>query len=153
MGRLQQAIDQKRLEDAKLFWFAALAMLRAIGHVLDKVDAKAQGANFRNKLDERFRLWKQDPIFINFIELERNNILKEYESSLSELAATEDGFLLLESGDSLLTESGDNFVITTTITNLVKGHGMFSGMAPPDVLSKALTWWDKELSELEQISE
>jgi hypothetical protein len=59
-------------------------MLRAIGHVLRNVDAKQREDNFRNALEDRFKLWKQDPIFINFIERERNNILKEYESSLSE---------------------------------------------------------------------
>ena len=119
---LQQAIDQNRLEDAKLFWFAALAMLRAIGHVLHKVDADERGNNFRDVLDKRFKLWKQDPIFTDFIERERNNILKEYQSSLSEYTITEDDFLITESGDRLVTESGDAIIVgTTTITTIVKG--------------------------------
>jgi hypothetical protein len=149
--RLQQAIEQNRLEDAKLFWFAALAMLRAIGHILQKVDAEERGTNFRKALVHHFKRWKQDPIFTDFIERERNNILKEYKSSLAERETTEEFFLLTESGDRLVTESGDALVGTTTITTLVKGHGVYSGTSPTDALARALLWWNKELSELEQI--
>jgi len=149
---LQRAIDENRFEDAKLFWFAALAMLRAIGHVLRNVDAKQHGDNFRDALEYRFKLWKQDPIFMNFIERERNNILKEYESSLSEQATTDEFYLLTESGDRLVTESGDALVGTTTITTLVKGNGVYSGTSPADALTRALAWWDIQLSEFEEIS-
>jgi hypothetical protein len=150
---LQQAIEQNRLKDAKLFWFAALAMLRAIGHVLDKVDADERGSNFRDTLQERYKLWKQDPIFANFIERERNNILKEYVSSLTERATTDESFLVTESGERLVTESGSALVGTTTISTLVKGNGVYSGISPDDVLARALAWWNRELSELELISE
>ena len=150
--RLRQAIEQENLEDAKLFWFSALAMLRAIGHVLHKVDAENLGVNFRNALEERYKLWKQDPIFINFIERERNVILKEYESSLAEQTTSEVFFLLTESGDRLVTKSGDALLGTKSITTLMKEQGAYSGNSPIFALDKALAWWDKELTELEKIS-
>lgn len=147
----QQALDQKRFKDAKLLWFASVAMLRAIGHVLKKVDSKTRGDAFNHALDTRYEHWKREPIFADFIERERNIILKVYESSLTEQEIIEESFLITESGDQLVTESGDELVVMTAITTLVKGSGAFSGEKPAYVLSKALAWWDKELSELEQI--
>lgn len=149
--RLQQAIEQHRLDDAKMYWFAALAMLRAIGHVLHNVDAEERGDAFRVALEGHFKLWKHEPIFTDFIEQERNNILKEYKSSLSEQVTTEEFLLATESGDILTTESGVPLGGTTTVTTLVKGRGAYSGISPAEILTKALAWWEKELNELEQI--
>jgi hypothetical protein len=148
---IKRAIDQGKLEDAKLFWFAAITMLRTIAHVLDKVDRKARGAHFSNEIDRRWQLWKELPIFRDFIELERNNIVKEYESSLADKEILEDGSLLTEDGGELLTEDGNLILITTTITTLVKSRGKFPGSAPDVALSRALAWWDKELADLENI--
>jgi len=148
--RLQDAIEKNNLNDAKVFWFSSLAMLRSIGHVLHNVDAKEQGGYFGDILEENFKRWKKDPVFANFIEKERNNILKEYASSLSEQKNLEEFCLVTESGERLVTESEDAIVGTTTVTTLIKGDGMYSGISPVDALDKALRWWEKNLSEFEQ---
>ena len=151
--RLQEAIDQNTIQDAKVFWFAAVAMLRTIGYVLYNVDAKMRGSKFRTALKQSFELWQEEQMFKDFIDFERHDIVKEYKSSLSEQTSTEDDFLLLASGGRLLLVDGGAFMIgTSTITKLIKERGAYSGESPVDVISKALAWWDKELSELEKIS-
>ncbi|PZA09650.1 hypothetical protein DNX69_23080 [Rhodopseudomonas palustris] len=56
-------------------------MLRTIGHVLAKIDAKASDVN-QVIIQEYWDAWKQNKhenwIFWEFIEDERNNILKAY---------------------------------------------------------------------------
>jgi hypothetical protein len=149
--QLGKAIDEQRLDDAKIFWFASLAMLRSIGHVLHKVDAKTYGTAFADQLKTRYEQWKQEPVFADFIERERNIILKEYDSSLEVQSTTEDDYLLLENGGRLLLEDGGSIIIgTTTITTLIKARGVFAGSSPLTVLSDALAWWDQELSHFEQ---
>ncbi len=62
-------------------WIAGSALLRCIGHVLAKVDAKISGRH-KVVITEKYLSWKSEPdskeIFFGFIEKERNNILKTY---------------------------------------------------------------------------
>ena len=62
-------------------WIAGVACLRTIGHVLDKIDAK-RSLMHRTLIEEAWKSWKKEPddhrVFFNFIEKERNNILKEF---------------------------------------------------------------------------
>src|SRR6185312_1454897 len=63
-------------------YVAALALVRAVGHVLDKVDANENGPRPGLSVDVAYAKWKanrdEHRIFWEFIEEERNNILKEY---------------------------------------------------------------------------
>ena len=59
---------------------AIVWMLRAVGHVLYKVDCDTPSQ--RAKLDDKWKIWKREPIFSNFIEPNRNDLLKEYEGKL-----------------------------------------------------------------------
>jgi hypothetical protein len=65
----------------RLYWVAGIALLRAIGHVLVKSDALTSEKH-RNEINKLWGAWKTNPddkrIFANFIEKERNNILKTY---------------------------------------------------------------------------
>ncbi len=60
---------------------ATVSLLRAVGHVLNKVDG-ASCPEMRAAVDEVWSEWKADKtanaIFFDFIEDERNSILKEY---------------------------------------------------------------------------
>src|SRR5450759_1169232 len=62
-------------------WVTAVVLLRAVGHVLDKVDAESSPAMCR-AIAEAWRglpASKPEPrIFWDFIDAERNNVLKEY---------------------------------------------------------------------------
>src|SRR5262245_54359762 len=62
-------------------WVATVALLRAVGHVLEKVDGKSSPGMARAVKAEFARLKRErgeNKIFWDFIERERNNVLKEY---------------------------------------------------------------------------
>jgi hypothetical protein len=61
---------------------AAVALIRTVGHVLKKVDA-AQNPAMMESVSRRFEEWKRDRekarVFWEFVDAERNSILKEYD--------------------------------------------------------------------------
>jgi hypothetical protein len=63
-------------------WVAGLALLRTIGHVLGKVDSLTSSKH-AEAIKTAWERWKKDReenwILWDFIERERNNILKTYE--------------------------------------------------------------------------
>jgi hypothetical protein len=59
---------------------AMLAMLRSVGHVLDKVDADTPAR--KKWLDERWSHWKREAIFREFIDFARNRLLKEFRGGI-----------------------------------------------------------------------
>jgi hypothetical protein len=71
----------EELPDWRIYWVAGIALLRAVGHVLAKSDALTSDKH-RNEINKLWKRWREDPddniIFHNFIEKERNNILKTY---------------------------------------------------------------------------
>src|SRR5204862_6403140 len=62
-------------------WVLCLTLLRAVGHVLENADGETD-AKHRAAIKQRWEEWKankdENSIFWNFIEVERNNLLKEY---------------------------------------------------------------------------
>jgi hypothetical protein len=69
-------------EEFRLSWLTIICLLRAIGHVLDKVD-KLKSEKHRQiiegKWNELNNTKPHPKIFWKFIEIERNCFLKEYE--------------------------------------------------------------------------
>jgi hypothetical protein len=59
---------------------AIITGLRAVGHILQKVDADT--AAKKDWLKKCWPQWKQEEIFSEFIELERNRLLKEFQGLL-----------------------------------------------------------------------
>ncbi len=90
-ARLVLADCRVALEEAELAldpvafrrsWAAVVALLRAVGHVLDKVDGR-QSESLRRAIDARWRIWNANRAgnraYWKFIESERNNVLKVYD--------------------------------------------------------------------------
>ena len=73
-------IDEEHWE-WKVSWFAGVALLRTIGHVLKNVDSRSS-TKHAETINGFWHRWKTDRrahwIFADFIERERNNILKEF---------------------------------------------------------------------------
>lgn len=73
-------VDEEHSE-WRLYWVAGIALLRAIGHVLAKADALTSQEH-NNAINKIWSTWKQNSdenkIFWEFIDNERNNILKTY---------------------------------------------------------------------------
>jgi hypothetical protein len=135
---LDEETDQDRYRRA---WVCALALLRSVGHVLDKVDAKRNN-RIKTAADGLYRSWKsnraENAIFWDFIEEERNLILKEYELRY------EDSPTVLVSSDkseSAFRLEGNLFCPLI--------DGAFAGEDGRDVVERAISWWEKQLVSLE----
>jgi hypothetical protein len=73
-------VDEEHSE-WRLFWVAGIALLRTIGHVLVKADALSSPKH-KIEIDRLWGTWKLDrgsaSIFWDFVEKERNSLLKTY---------------------------------------------------------------------------
>jgi hypothetical protein len=150
LSLLEEETDIQRW---RIHWAAALALIRAVGHVLDKVDGddplvkQAAGAAFKQ--------WKSEDlkheIFREFIERERNNLLKEYHSDvhpLSEVTLAVEvtarpvgGGIPIKFGH--VGEIGDNIYRPVL-------DGPWEGDDARDVLGEAIAWWDEQLTAIEK---
>jgi hypothetical protein len=75
------ADGSEEITNWRLFWVAGVALLRTVGHVLAKVDSKGS-RHQQQAIGSLWAEWNADressAIFWNFIEEERNNLLKTY---------------------------------------------------------------------------
>lgn len=136
----------------RVHWAAAVALIRAVGHVLTKVD----GANetVKKVADEAFRRWKSDDpahdIFRDFIERERNNLLKEYCTDVHPLA----NVMLAFEFTAAPVEGGDPVIVRDVAEideNIYRPmiDGPWEGNDARDVLSLAIEWWQRELDAID----
>jgi hypothetical protein len=121
-------------------WVGAVALLRAVGHVLDKVDSRldaAMATAIREAYAELKRRRPEPRNFWDFIEAERNNVLKVYQFSAKEHVTVRPGTLHFElsRGVSYCGPSGP-----TTYDQVIDG-GPFYGVAPPDAVARSIAWW------------
>lgn len=76
------ADGDEELREWRIAWIAGTSLLRTIGHVLANVDANSSEET-KLQISQLWQRMKTDKdkyhVFWNFIELERNNILKAYE--------------------------------------------------------------------------
>ena len=114
----------EELPEWRLYWVAGVALLRTVGHVLAKVDAKTstEHSEVIGDLWKRFQSDRDgSQIFWEFIEKERNNLLKTY-SFGAQLAKDDRGhYVALEDGQ-------DAF----------------------QLFREAVYWWRYQLTELEE---
>lgn len=143
---LEEVEDLRRW---RVLWAGSVALLRAVGHVLKKVD----GADPRigSAVDQRYRIWgserQENAIFWDFIEEERNNVLKEYQFGVS---LDEEIPLLVQSN----TPNGETEVGVLQLGEnlyrpLLTDHG--EGEDARDVYREALDWWQRELTTIEEL--
>ncbi len=139
----------------RLLWAGSVALLRAVGHVLKKIDGESP--QIRVVIDRRFDDWKRErqanSVFWDFIENERNNILKEYRSSVS----PDEEILLTVQADGPSRGAGDMgqkgqvFRLSENIYRpIVSGYG--EGEDARDIYRQALDWWGRELAAIEELS-
>jgi len=138
-GMLEDEIDPDRF---RVLWVGALSLLRAVGHVLAKVDGTEP--RLKAASDAAFKRWKDasqnHAIFTDFIEKSRNLVLKEYGFQID----------LRQTVPVLVLDGSDNehFNLDENIFRpLVDGYG--SGEDCRDIYAFALEWWDNQLKEIE----
>ncbi len=143
--------DEKDDQQWRIHWVAVVTLLRAVGHVLTKVDGQREAVRLAS--DRLYRDWKSnDPaheIFREFIEKERNNIVKEYEIGITEgPVPVVLGFVDPATGRS----SGYKLEpIDENIYRPMK-DGFYEGEDGRTLVELAVEWWEKQLSEVEKCS-
>lgn len=116
--------------DKRLGWILAVTLLRSVGHVLKNIDSK-RSPYLAHAIRSAYQSWKvkyaMHLIFHEFIENERNAVIKEYRIAPAVTAAAESatglpGFVLV--GDQALT--------------------------PDSVIGRGIRWWEDQLYSIEQ---
>ena len=86
---LEMLEDEKDEQRWRVLWAGAMALVRTVGHVLRNVDGKDPG--IRPAVNSAWDRWNAakvaNAIFWEFIQKERNKILKEYRFSVLDSAA------------------------------------------------------------------
>ncbi len=136
----------KRNEDDEdgnwlVYLVAAIALVRAVGHVLIKIDGQKE-AKIGDFLKRNWPSWKQEDIYCHFIEEERNNVLKAYQFP------AEPVFLATKSGKRLTSKSGAYFV---SPRHMCMTSGFYKGRHIMDLFEDAISWWDSKLQQVESL--
>ncbi|WP_163009210.1 hypothetical protein [Pseudomonas viridiflava] len=143
-------VVREKLEDEtgfiewRLQWVTAIVLIRAVGHVLNKVDGNVTPI-VRTLASELHRRWKtggeNDAIFRDFIEQERNSILKEYEFGMSEGPVP-------VSVTMVHAVTGELFEQRAAIGENVyrpMWSGPYEGEDGRTLLDEAISWWRVQL--------
>jgi len=131
----------------RLFWILAVVLLRAVGHVLDKVDGAADPKvkKAANDLHRSWRTGADHAIFRDFIEHERNNILKEYEFEMTEGPVPIMAILQSHDGFDVVRQ----FLIEENIYRPMSS-GAFEGEDGRTLLDEAIAWWAAQLEAVDR---
>ena len=119
----------------------------AVGHVFRNVDG--EDPRRRTSITAAYQSWTsgrpEHAVFREFINLERNNILKEYQ--LSVVDSAEVGVVIVDPHEEGGTDETP-FILDENLFRPVTGE-FGAGEDARDVYRLALEWWDAELSRLE----
>lgn len=133
----------------RLYWILAVVLLRAVGHVLDKVDgaANAKVKKAANDLHHSWRAGDENAIFRDFIEHERNNILKEYAFDMTEGPVPIMAYLQSQDGFDVVRQ----FLIEENIYRPM-ASGAYEGEDGRTLLDEAISWWAIQLDAVDRSS-
>lgn len=144
--------EEEDLQRWRIHWAAAVALIRAVGSVLDKVDGKDPEIKAIQK--RAYKQWKGDDpkheIFREFIERERNNVLKEYRSEVYPLekvaVAIEFTASPVDGGEEKKFRQ-----VAEIAENIYRpmADGPWEGDDASDVLASAIQWWNEQLTAIE----
>lgn len=159
LSRCEYILNGLRQEPTGIAWevkfSAALALLRSVGHVLKKTDSPTSSA-LKNEID---RWWKEimankskHPIFWEFVEQERNLILKE-----NQVRAGQSAMIFLQGVSATGIAAGQEPPPAPTQTNTPKAiysyhmnEGPFIGRDPRDLIEDAIRWWHEQIINIEK---
>ena len=142
---LEMLEDERDEQRWRVLWVGALALLRAVGHVLWNVDGQTPLA--REAIKAAYQRWKGEQpehiVFRDFIERERNNILKTHQMNVVDSA--EVAVVVGDPDAGYVAEDFDENLLRPVEV------GFRVGEDARDVYREAITWWDEELTRLEVV--
>ncbi len=141
-------------EAFRISWLTIISLLRAVGHVLKNVDAKASPAlerSIKEKWDGLQASKPQPIIFWGFIDEERNRFLKEYAHGISRTSTIETLIPGVFATLDLANARGGTF----SPLPLPQSHlrsGPFADRNEKEVAWEAYAWWREYLKDVESIA-
>lgn len=144
---LQCLENEVDLDLWRVHWVAAITLIRAVGHVLDKVDGS--NPKIKRAAKESFRLWRSvdggHDIFNEFIDQERNNVVKEYEFGYHPLDNVDVALVsTVQSPDGEFIRSAEIIGIGDNVYRPLLGV-FRHGDDARDVYFDAIVWWEEQL--------
>jgi hypothetical protein len=150
-GALSELVDGVRGPTWRRRWVIAIVLLRAVGHVLDKVDGTRSP-----ELRKAITKWWQDlrtskpkpEIFWLFIEEERNTIIKEYQTNAGQ------GVTVFGQGFTVNMRTGQQEADFLTppkppIYHYTMNAGHFKAQDQRELIDEAIQWWENELNSID----
>jgi hypothetical protein len=143
-GALEELTDGVQGPTWRRRWITSVVLLRAVGHVLEKVD----GARSPNHKEAISHWWlgikstRPNPaIFWRFIEEERNTIAKEYQTNAGQ------GVTVQLSGIELNLSTGEQKADPPRppMYHYTMNAGHFKDRDQRELLREAIQWWEAEL--------
>ena len=130
----------------RIRWVTLIALLRCVGHVLKNID-RNQSAEWKEAVDEAWKRCndtKPDPkILWEFIEAERNNVLKAYDVG-AELDIRRSGAIMGFTPSIAAHQKNYDLTIESFMRS-----GPFSGDDAIEVCRQAIAFWEQYLDEVE----
>lgn len=149
-----ELLEQSKTDQMwRVHWFAAIALVRTVGDVLDKVD----GANplYAKAVKEAYRRWKADrethQIFWQFIKDQRDKLIHEYQSDVHPLDKSSilAQFKAVPIGGGESIDLAEVFELDENIYRPML-EGPWVGDDGRDVLQEAIDWWTQQLQEIDE---
>jgi len=148
--------DQEDEGRWRVHWVGAAALIRAVGHVLDKVDGQAPV--LKTIARAAFQRWKSDDpahaIFRDFIDAERNNILKEYQSKVFPNSDVPVAIMVTavnpQTGETIQLPIAE-IIPDNLYKPLLESFG--EGEDARAVYAEAIAWWERELDAIDAACE
>lgn len=145
LGMLEDETDTQRW---RVTWVGAVALIRVVGHVLDKVDGRAN-QELGRLANARFARWKigagDDRLFVEFIDRERNNILKQYSFGVDTSEVVRLDVVSTDQERVPLVEG--TFDLDENLFRPVVWDGAIEDAR--DLYGEAINWWQRQLDELD----
>jgi hypothetical protein len=150
---LKNAEQKENSDLLRINWLTCVVLLRSVGYIIDKVDKQNVESNQMLIFTAHHESHKNEDIFRDFIDLERNLALKEYEFMFveKETEEIETSSLLLQDGSPLLLQDNTELIINET--KRIKKYFLKSGLFEKnallsDVVQSSIMWWEAYIKSL-----
>ena len=130
--------DHARL---RVQWIGALALLRLVGDVLNKVDSN-RGSNVAEAVRTQFELDKTHELYQEFIKGARDRAVHLYDHDLLDVSEIP---ILIEHSNGELQQYELDECLYMPLTGLFRPGG-----DARDVYRDAIKWWDQHITAIEQ---
>ena len=141
--------DEEDEREWRLDWALAVVLLRTVGDVLHKVDGALNPAVLQ-AANALYRTWSEgaeNQIFREFIKKERDSIVHEYRSTMSE------GPIIVLNVAAALSKypmSVENLLDDNLFRPMMDGP--YAGQDGRDLVDEAIRWWRIQLDKVDQMA-